>query len=927
VLANTSQRTFKVTVKNTEAAGTLGVGAGKTITQVRVLPPAELIDAILTGTSGPGGFTNISILGNPPAEIIFRGGSIAPQATAQFTINAIVTGNHALDGGGSAKWPIRQDAGSNWLVRVSSDNLNSKTASTQGEGLLTTVRVLQVTSTTIVAPNGAADDRGGDGIQEVTGTQGQRAGSADDVCVRSTIYNAADIALNVKPGLTLSATPGDMSINAVRPASGTPCSAAPLSGGTATIPAGQSQSFDFSAQFADVTSRKNVSVQGTAEVPGLTGPESTTPDTPDADDDDFIATQAIAIEPKAALSYVSDTLQPLAVVPSRPGAPNSESFQLQFNKGGGQSPPLDVLNATFSSAFCNATFSGGAVAGGAVNNQLMQFSECPIADIADNRYDVAVNYVYTDANGLIIDPAALSGLPKVRLDSLLPDVDVTINPPASQVMGADPAVTNGVAFTATGDVTDVAPGTGNRVPCGNGDNPLTDTSLPCTLETAVLVLYNDAGGQLGTIDVKSSCTLNTNDTTTGDNLSCNINTNGFVAGTVETDLHVTVKDEAGSISPQGISLRVDVDIVAPYIIKAETSRGGTVYVPPGCTQGEPGCQVVPGARRTITVTFSEPVQQGTGAGQPANPRDWTVQDGTTKTVCRADNGTDKRTVILTTCEDISADVVGGSIVYDSVPVISAPYHDRVGKLVADPSQVSLTDGIAPLAPTVDKVHGLDEQPDGATSKFFFNTTTPQFVLISETPADDPAIADGYTVEVFKETDGTAGLSPAGDTKLDCDNEVASSSTLTTVCNFLTNGLTADHEAIVYVRSIDMNNNEGNAVQATLVLDRVLPTLVSSSAPNSGQVTVTFSEPVPRGGDHSDDWLYFGRFKSGAQLTSGLGVDSVGAGSGPNQRVLNVVGFDSATMNPAFARYRFSSDARYEDRATNPLADGNATFAA
>ena len=949
VLANTPQKTFKITVKNTEAAGTLNqVGRGLSIGQVRILPPAELIDAILTGSSGPAGFTDIRILGTPPAEIIFKGGTIAPQATAEFFVNAIVTGNHAVEGGGTPeKWPIRQDAGSNWLVRVNGIDQtttpptliqNSRTAGSQGEGLLTTVRVLQVTSTTIVAPAGAADHRINDTLQEVTGSQGQRAGSADDVCVRSTVRNAADIALNVKPQIALSSGVGDMSINAVSLASTPPCSGAPLTGGTASIPSDSTQGFDFAVQFADNTgsSDKNVNIVGTAEVPGLTGPESQTPNTTDADDDTFRATQAIAIEPKAALTYVSSpqSLQPLAVVPSKPGAPNSESFSLLYNKGNGASPSLDFLNSTFTggtgeNVFCNASFSTGSVGAGAVNNQLMQFSECPIADRPDNRYDVFVNYAYTDANGLFIDPTAMNGLPKVRLDSLLPDVDVTIHPPTSQVMGADPAVTNGTAFTASGDMTDAAPGTGNRVPCGTGDNPLTDTSLPCTLDTANLLLYNAAGSQIGSIDVKSNCTLNTNDTTTGDNLNCNINTTGFVPNTVETALQVTVKDEALSTSPPGISLRVDVDLVAPFIESAETARGGNVHVPPGCTQGEPGCQVVAGARRTIVVTFNEMVQIGTGAGQPANPRDWTVQDGSTKTVCSAENGSDKRTVILTTCEEISADVIGGSIVYDVVPVVSAPYHDRVGKNVTDPTQKTLTDGIAPLAPTVDKVHDLDEQPDGATSKFFFNTESPEFILISETPEDDPAIADGYTVEVFKETDEIDGLSPAGDTKLECDNEVASSATLTTVCDFLPeDDRQDDHEAIVYVRSIDMNNNEGTEIQTTLVLDRVLPTLLSSSAPNSGQVTVTFSEPIPRGDEFTDNWLYFGRFKAGQQQLVGLGVDSVTAVSGnPNQRALTVNGFDSGTMNPAFARYRFSTTARYQDRATNPLNDGSAVFAA
>src|SRR5687767_14680872 len=53
MLAGQAGKIFQVTVNNTEPEGIDGVNNGRTINTVRILPPANLIDAVLTGSTGP----------------------------------------------------------------------------------------------------------------------------------------------------------------------------------------------------------------------------------------------------------------------------------------------------------------------------------------------------------------------------------------------------------------------------------------------------------------------------------------------------------------------------------------------------------------------------------------------------------------------------------------------------------------------------------------------------------------------------------------------------------------------------------------------------------------------------------------------------------------------------------------------------------
>ena len=894
VLAGQDGKIFTVRVNNTEPAGIGGLNAGKTINEVRIRPPVDLIDAVLPGSSGPGGFTDIRVVGDPPAEIRFRGGSLAPGSNGTFTIAADVRDT------------LTSDLGDSWRIRVSSDSgLNHQAATATGEGLVTTVRVLQVQSVTVLSPSGAVDDRDGDGLPEVSGTQ-------SPICVRTRVFNAAATALNVTPSLSA----GSFNVGPARPASN--CASAPLTGGSASIPSRTAADFDFVLTADDVNGKTTSELVGSA-----TAGSTTTPDTPDPDDDDFLAKRGIVIEPRSRFTYNSNTLAPRAV---KPGSP-SETFSLSFNKIPAGSAPLQTLGGRFESAFCNANLATPTnLGGGAVNNQAATFASCPIALLPDGRYQPTARLSYTDANGLVrpleaIKTAAGGDLEKVRLDSLLPDVDIEINPPPVEVTAVppvQPAITDGEAFTASGTATDTSPETGEETPCG--PNPGGSTApLPCTLESAFLLQYPSTAAQGGgtpfgtKIDVKNQCSL-----AASGNISCNITVpeGGFVTGTQSASLEVIVKDETGSLSDAASSRSplIDVDIVDPLIQTATTARGGTITV---------GTQQVPGQRRTINVAFSEPVEDSN------NPQDWLVQEGdSTVAVCNVNQSADKRTATLTTCQELPADAEG-LIIYDPSLPTSNPYHDRVGQEIQDlPLEIDLTDGIAPLAPSFGSVNNRRVQ-DGS---FFFNTSTASVRLIQETPAsaEDPAIANGYTIELYKETNGIGGLQRgAGNGDAACGGDVAAGSTATVSCNFGT----AQGSADVYALSIDTNSNVGAARVANFTLDTTRPTLASATVTGT-QISLSFSEAVPStracvdpcGGANQDataNWSFEAFLPSGQRISPP--IEDVSPGANNTQLLIS---FDSqehdpATLDPERVRYIFdlaSELERYEDRAGNQLLD-------
>ena len=864
VLAGQDGKVFSITVSNAEPMALLG---GRTINRILVTPPVDIMEAVTdpTAHTGPNGWT-AETFGSDPTVVRFKptGAGLAPAASATFNI--------ATDIGNS----LSADAGDTWLVRVSSDTGTSTLKATgAGNALLTQVRVLQAQNAAVVSPAGAADDRDGDGNPEVTGTQ-------SNVCVRTRVFNASANTLNVTPAVS---APG-VTFGDPRPTGGADCSGAPFTGGT-SIPGGTARDFDFLAEFGNVGSKTNRNLKATASAPGACTPDTSGTCMPNtsAGDDVFVASRIVAVEPKADISYVADTLRPRVVSPGGLG----KVFTLQINKGPNQSPPLGTFAGTFQTAFGNTTVaSPTALPTGQALNQTVQYNAMNIANIANARYPVDVKFSYTDGNGLIQGLTTPSGpsVESIRLDSLIPKVTIDLTPPASQVQAeppVDPAVTNGQAFNVSGTATDTDPDSGQDAPCGPAP-----ANLRCSLTSVELIQYpltaREGGGTplAERINITSSCSLSALG-----QISCSNVTTDFADGAQATQVTATVTDEA-ELPGDDVDELVDVDNIDPFLQDALATRGP-----------------VAGQRRNINVPFNEAVQD---TNQPV---DWQCQDGSAKVIGAVTQPADKRSVNLVTGTDLHADVPGGTCTYNP-SLVSSPYHDRVGQEVQDtPTVVQLRDGIAPLAPTFESVNGNVAQEDG---NYYFNSSSVEITLSNGTAsANDPAIANGYDVEVYKESNGQEGLQRTGDTLLCSDTSAGTSVTLT--CSFGS----AEGEAEVYGISIDPSGNVGDLSLATLILDMTRPIFDSATVAGT-TITVTFSEALRTGDNRGQDWHFFGlRNSNGNRKEFNLSTVS---GTGIARTLTIEDGeYNTTDFTPHSIRYVFKGDgARYADRAGNELLD-------
>jgi hypothetical protein len=878
VLAGQSGKVFTLNVRSTEQAI-----LGKNITEVRIIPPVNRILA----TAGAANGWEAKLLGTPPnTQVRFRpaagGSGIAPGGNLNFSVTGTVTDQRA------------QDSSDNWVVAVSSDNLTSNTATapaTQPNGLVTTVRQLQVENVAVVGPSLAADDYDGNGTQEVTGTQ-------SGICVRTQVKNASASNLVVTPALAMSGGATSGSVGPARPMATTPCSAAPLANGSATVTGKTSAFFDFLTSYTDPGSLATRNLKGTASATGATTPDTSAPD------DIFVASRNLDVEPKAVLSYVPDTIQPRAVVPGSAG----KVFTMEIDKTPGDSPKLSAVSGDLKSDFCDAIPAtttvvdfpalttprsldqGGVTAAAA-------FQSCNILALGNGKRPVTPRFAYTDANGLVQPLTDMTGVEQIRLDSLIPSINnLTITPPASQVQTDQPgvpaaALSNGQAFDISATVTDKdTVGTQEQdLACGaeGGTAPLV-----CTL-VSVKLLQTGATDGSGAIDITDKCSLNGSG-----NLTCNDVAVTFGTNVSSARATAIVKDEAGSQGP-GTSPAVDVDNVIPAIA---AEKGALV------TRGP-----VAGQRRQVTVSFTEAVQNDSNTNSAL---DWSVQDGQVRPVAAVMEPGNKRSRNLTTVTDFDPDPDTGTITY-APTVTSSPYHDRVGLDIANPVTKPLTDGIAPLAPVFTRVDGDGPDTDG---KFYFNDTTPDITLTS-TDANDPAMRTGYDVEIYEEANGIAGLQRLGDRRICREQSIPGTARThvperTLACNVGVDEV----ETKTYALSIDFNGNEGAVAEALLVLDITPPRLLSGVVAGN-QLTATFTEDLVAGTDVATHWVYYARSIADQEINaffiSGITktIDKV--------RVLTIDEYTAADFTPLSLQWIFdgvNTQLRYEDRAGNAMLD-------
>ncbi len=172
------------------------------------------------------------------------------------------------------------------------------------------------------------------------------------------------------------------------------------------------------------------------------------------------------------------------------------------------------------------------------------------------------------------------------------------------------------------------------------------------------------------------------------------------------------------------------------------------------------------------------------------------------------------------------------------------------------------------------------------------------------------VTNGHTVDVYLESDGTPGLQPATDTKLNPQPIVAASG-----ATFQLPALGGDGERTFYAtatdtngnKSVDSNNGTLGYDDAAYSLDTVKPT--ASAARTDGQkVTVTFTEALSGGRNDAGDWQILNSVTGAPMAISGV------SGTG-DVRVLAATG----VPNGSFVIYNPQPETdRYQDEAGNGL---------
>lgn len=315
-----------------------------------------------------------------------------------------------------------------------------------------------------------------------------------------------------------------------------------------------------------------------------------------------------------------------------------------------------------------------------------------------------------------------------------------------------------------------------------------------------------------------------------------------------------------------------------------------------CPSGTPATVVGGTARRVagnqnlIDVTFSEDV---TGSSLPAQ---WLATKE--PNAVRAVTPLDSSSVRLTTALDMSDDPNAG-LSYRAIA--GTGYTDACGNPVPNAS-VTVVDGIAPLAPTIESVQGMGLQ-DGA---FYTNDDSPDVVV-----AGARAVEPGYSVELFEETNGSPGLQMATDSSL--GDEVATGNTVTIAASLGGSDRTTTIYAVSSDDAADPNTSPPTAT--SLVLDRIAPEVIDLQFLDSS-VIVTFSEPLPRGLNRANDW-----FMADDQ-DAGIGLSAVQETGQPDTRRLipGSPAYDPDTVMWIRFLYLGAAGGRYEDKATNDLED-------
>lgn len=369
---------------------------------VRISPrDPELYDAngnvvgrafTITGGSGPTGWTfRITADG----EALFRGGSLANDSPAQFSVLA-TSGRPGID------------TPRDWGVEISSDDgatgsLVNVTPKEAGS-LTTTIRVLEVHSVAVTAPPGVTDG---------TATAGQKG-----LTVSTQVENRGSGLLTVTPALTSSATDDVITSPANQ-----------------NIGAGNTHQFQFLVDLGSSTADRTYT--GDASATGADGVSATT------------ATPLVVQSPAI---FSGANLAPIA---SNSGS--SRTFTMQLTKSNPPTVTLNTVRLSFASsegpAFDTVAPTPITIGPGAQSQQLV-FNSVTIPGIGTMPH---ADYVPTltlsgkDGNGASLSQSFNIG--GFTIDNTVPAVGPTLSgPPSQKDPSGAPVVKNGDTLTFGGSI-------------------------------------------------------------------------------------------------------------------------------------------------------------------------------------------------------------------------------------------------------------------------------------------------------------------------------------------------------------------------------------------------------------------------------------------------------------------------------------------
>jgi hypothetical protein len=391
---------YTIEVRNTEPQL-----IGRSINAVEIYLPVVGSGVVLRGTPpAQGGFTAQGVDGGATQFVTYRGGSIAPQSTATFTIPVTV------------RRPARSDLASDFIVKVSSNNLSSSQNAqpTSASALTAAVEVLEILPNSVrpVAPTNADNSKG---VTDGSGTGGAAGQNGQTIQYAFDVRNHAREAINVTGSLGAN--------NSVdRPGAAVTKSVAPEGGqATYTVPVtlGPAPTGDRNVQF----------------IAEAVGPRA----------DAAPKTNAFTVQQPVDLDFTG--LNPTRV---RSGVGSAREFNVTAAKSGG--PSFELTSGALRFGSNTATLKDTPMtfqSGSRSSNMTYQISEI---SGGDGQLNASITSVGSDDN--LANYSLSEGVGLIIIDNIVPTLQLDLPVLGTNGNDADGdelvAATNGTRITVNG---------------------------------------------------------------------------------------------------------------------------------------------------------------------------------------------------------------------------------------------------------------------------------------------------------------------------------------------------------------------------------------------------------------------------------------------------------------------------------------------